>query len=96
MDHEFLGVVEEVGSEVAGLTSGDLVVAPFAPSKAERTAYAVLLHGPAARSGGADVSQWLLLRDRTAKRLQPTHQQQPHFRNTSVTQDASACDALAE
>ncbi|MFE1287835.1 hypothetical protein [Streptomyces sp. NPDC058751] len=40
-----------------------------APSKAERTAYAVLLHGPAARSGGADASQWLLLRDRTAKRL---------------------------
>jgi len=42
---------------------------PAAPSKAERTAYAVLLHGPAARSGGADASQWLLLRDRTAKRL---------------------------
>ncbi|MFE2044554.1 hypothetical protein ACFXAZ_27240 [Streptomyces sp. NPDC059477] len=40
-----------------------------APSKAERTAYAVLLHGPAARSGGTDASQWLLLRDRTAKRL---------------------------
>ncbi len=39
-----------------------------APSKAERTAYTVLLHGPAARSGGADASQWLLLRDRTAKR----------------------------
>ncbi|MFE6938406.1 hypothetical protein [Streptomyces chartreusis] len=38
------------------------------PGKAERTAYAVLLHGPAARSGGADASQWLLLRDRTAKR----------------------------
>ncbi|WP_432037757.1 hypothetical protein [Streptomyces cucumeris] len=40
-----------------------------APSKAERTAYAVLLHGLAARSGGADASHWLLLRDRTAKRL---------------------------
>lgn len=40
-----------------------------APSKAERTAYAVLLDGPAARSGGADASQWLLLRDRAAKRL---------------------------
>lgn len=40
-----------------------------APSKAERTAYAVLLHAPAARPGGADASQWLLLRDRTAKRL---------------------------
>ncbi|MBW8794935.1 MAG: hypothetical protein JF597_15385 [Streptomyces sp.] len=40
-----------------------------APDKAERTAYAVLLHGPAARSGGTDdASQWLLLRDRTAKR----------------------------
>jgi len=39
-----------------------------APSKAERTAYAVLLRGPAARSGDADASQWLLLRDRTAKR----------------------------
>ena len=39
-----------------------------APNKAERTAYAVLLHGPAARRGGAEASQWLLLRDRTAKR----------------------------
>ncbi|MDJ0344849.1 zinc-dependent alcohol dehydrogenase family protein [Streptomyces sp. H10-C2] len=27
--HEFLGVVEETGSEVSGLTAGDLVVAPF-------------------------------------------------------------------
>ena len=40
-----------------------------APNKAKSTAYAVLLHGPAARSGGADASQWLLLRGRTAKRL---------------------------
>ncbi|MFJ6392780.1 hypothetical protein ACIQJT_34850 [Streptomyces sp. NPDC091972] len=40
-----------------------------APSKAEKTAYAVLLRGPSARSGGADAGQWLLLRDRTAKRL---------------------------
>ncbi|MER5801515.1 hypothetical protein [Streptomyces mirabilis] len=41
-----------------------------APGKAERAAYAVLLHGPAARSGGADASRWLLLRDRTAKVLE--------------------------
>jgi threonine dehydrogenase-like Zn-dependent dehydrogenase len=27
--HEFLGVVEELGSDVSGLTPGDLVVAPF-------------------------------------------------------------------
>ncbi|MEV4950309.1 alcohol dehydrogenase catalytic domain-containing protein [Streptomyces sp. NPDC053755] len=27
--HEFLGIVEETGSEVSGLTAGDLVVAPF-------------------------------------------------------------------
>jgi threonine dehydrogenase-like Zn-dependent dehydrogenase len=27
--HEFLGVVEEVGSEVSGLQAGDMVVAPF-------------------------------------------------------------------
>ncbi len=39
-----------------------------APGTAERTAYAVLLHGPAVRPGGGDASQWLLLRDRTAKR----------------------------
>lgn len=30
MGHEFLGVVEETGSEVGGLTRGDLVVSPFA------------------------------------------------------------------
>lgn len=30
MGHEFLGVVEELGADVAGLTKGDLVVAPFA------------------------------------------------------------------
>ncbi|OHV47212.1 IMP dehydrogenase [Pseudofrankia sp. BMG5.36] len=30
MGHEFLGVVEEVGSEVAGLAPGDFVVSPFA------------------------------------------------------------------
>jgi len=29
MGHEFIGVVEEVGSEVRTLTTGDLVVAPF-------------------------------------------------------------------
>jgi threonine dehydrogenase-like Zn-dependent dehydrogenase len=29
MGHEFLGVVEDVGSEVSGLKSGDVVVAPF-------------------------------------------------------------------
>ncbi|MFJ3892064.1 hypothetical protein [Streptomyces sp. NPDC090083] len=40
-----------------------------APNKTERTAFAVLLHGPAVRAGSADASPWLLLRDRTAKRL---------------------------
>ncbi|WUD77499.1 alcohol dehydrogenase catalytic domain-containing protein [Streptomyces sp. NBC_00510] len=30
MGHEFLGVVEETGSEVSGLRRGDLVVSPFA------------------------------------------------------------------
>lgn len=30
MGHEFLGVVEELGAEVTGLRTGDLVVAPFA------------------------------------------------------------------
>ncbi|MFJ7151509.1 zinc-binding dehydrogenase [Streptomyces sp. NPDC100445] len=30
MGHEFLGVVEELGTEVTGLSRGDLVVAPFA------------------------------------------------------------------
>jgi threonine dehydrogenase-like Zn-dependent dehydrogenase len=29
MGHEFLGVVEDTGSEVSGLTAGDVVVAPF-------------------------------------------------------------------
>jgi threonine dehydrogenase-like Zn-dependent dehydrogenase len=30
MGHEFVGVVEEVGSEVAHVTAGDVVIAPFA------------------------------------------------------------------
>jgi threonine dehydrogenase-like Zn-dependent dehydrogenase len=30
MGHEFVGVVEEVGAEVSTLTTGDLVIAPFA------------------------------------------------------------------
>ncbi|MFC9790305.1 zinc-dependent alcohol dehydrogenase family protein [Rhodococcus sp. NPDC127528] len=30
MGHEFVGVVEEIGSEVSTLTRGDLVIAPFA------------------------------------------------------------------
>lgn len=30
MGHEFLGVVEEIGSEVSGVAKGDMVVAPFA------------------------------------------------------------------
>jgi threonine dehydrogenase-like Zn-dependent dehydrogenase len=30
MGHEFLGVVEEIGSEVSGLKKGDMVVSPFA------------------------------------------------------------------
>ncbi|WP_381801985.1 alcohol dehydrogenase catalytic domain-containing protein [Streptomyces niveus] len=30
MGHEFLGVVEEIGTEVSGLKRGDMVVAPFA------------------------------------------------------------------
>ena len=29
MDHEFLGVVEDLGADVAGLEAGDLVVSPF-------------------------------------------------------------------
>jgi hypothetical protein len=29
MGHEFLGVIEDVGSEVSGLKTGDLVIAPF-------------------------------------------------------------------
>jgi threonine dehydrogenase-like Zn-dependent dehydrogenase len=32
MGHEFLGVVEETGSEVTALTAGDVVIAPFAYS----------------------------------------------------------------
>lgn len=29
MGHEFLGVAEDIGSEVSGLKAGDLVLAPF-------------------------------------------------------------------
>ena len=30
MGHEFVGVIEDLGSEVSGLREGDVVVAPFA------------------------------------------------------------------
>ena len=30
MGHEFIGVVEEVGTEVPSVTAGDFVIAPFA------------------------------------------------------------------
>ena len=30
MGHEFIGVVEDIGPEVTGVSSGDLVIAPFA------------------------------------------------------------------
>ncbi len=30
MGHEFIGIVEQVGDDVTGLTEGDLVVSPFA------------------------------------------------------------------
>ncbi|MFC9949162.1 hypothetical protein ACFVIN_01085 [Streptomyces prasinus] len=44
---------------------------PVSPRTADSPSLSppVLLHGPAARSGSADVSQRLLLRDRTAQRL---------------------------
>ena len=29
MGHEFIGVIEDIGTDVAGLKRGDLVVAPF-------------------------------------------------------------------
>ncbi|MFJ6122871.1 alcohol dehydrogenase catalytic domain-containing protein [Streptomyces sp. NPDC092129] len=37
MGHEFLGVVEEAGADVTGLTAGDLVVAPFTYSDTPAT-----------------------------------------------------------
>lgn len=30
MGHEFIGIIEELGSEVTGLSVGDLVISPFA------------------------------------------------------------------
>ncbi len=32
MGHEFVGIVEELGSEVTGLAIGDFVIAPFVAS----------------------------------------------------------------
>lgn len=32
MGHEFVGIIEEVGSEVTGLAIGDFVIAPFVAS----------------------------------------------------------------
>ncbi|WP_019545198.1 zinc-binding dehydrogenase [Streptomyces sulphureus] len=49
--HEFLGVVEEVGSEVPGLASGDLVVAPFMWADNACGYCAEGLH-PSCRNGG--------------------------------------------
>jgi threonine dehydrogenase-like Zn-dependent dehydrogenase len=60
--HEFLGVVEELGSEVEALAKGDLVIAPFAYN--DGTCPTCLdgmtvncTHGGAWASGGADGGQ---------------------------------------
>ncbi|MBU3064272.1 alcohol dehydrogenase catalytic domain-containing protein [Nocardia sp. NEAU-G5] len=45
MGHEFLGVVEDLGSEVSGLKRGDLVVAPFMATAPARPPSAPTLRG---------------------------------------------------
>ena len=52
MGHEFIGVVEEVGSEVRTLTKGDLVIAPFAFSCGECEFCRAGLHTACAGGGG--------------------------------------------
>ncbi|MEU7864259.1 alcohol dehydrogenase catalytic domain-containing protein [Nonomuraea sp. NPDC049141] len=45
MGHEFLGVIEDFGSQVSGLKRGDLVVAPFAfPTTRATSAGRVCIH----------------------------------------------------
>ncbi|WP_250563331.1 zinc-binding dehydrogenase [Sphaerisporangium fuscum] len=51
MGHEFLGVVEDIGSEVSGLKRGDLVVAPFVWADGTCDFCAEGLH-PSCRNGG--------------------------------------------
>ncbi|WOX10619.1 zinc-binding dehydrogenase [Streptomyces sp. N50] len=51
MGHEFLGVVEETGADVTGLTAGDLVVAPFTYSDSTCDYCARGLH-TSCRNGG--------------------------------------------
>ena len=43
MGHEFAGVVEDVGSEVSGVRTGDFVISPFAWSDNTRESIKVLV-----------------------------------------------------
>lgn len=52
MGHEFIGIVEETGSDVATLTKGDLVVAPFAFSCGTCEFCRAGLHTACANGGG--------------------------------------------
>ena len=57
MGHEFVGIVEETGSEVTGLPSGDFVIAPFVVVRRHlRLLHARACRPPAATadSGAAD------------------------------------------
>ncbi|MFF0116500.1 hypothetical protein [Streptomyces prasinus] len=56
---------QDANDRVLGLAG----LMPVSPRTADSLSPPVLLHGPAARSGSADASQRLLLRDRTAQRL---------------------------
>lgn len=60
--HEFVGVVEDVGSDVRGLRSGDLVVSPFTWSDGEcvycsESLYTSCVHGGVWGSDGSDGAQ---------------------------------------
>jgi threonine dehydrogenase-like Zn-dependent dehydrogenase len=60
--HEFLGIVEEVGSQVTGLAKGDLVVSPFTWSDGEcefcrESLYTSCVHGGVWGAPGSDGAQ---------------------------------------
>ena len=98
--HEFLGVVEETGSEVAGVRKGDLVVAPFTFSDGEcefcrESLHTSCVHGGLWGTQDTDGAQGEAVRvpfaDGTLVKLpvEPDHELIPSYSSTSFLNGGS-------